>query len=117
MTAAAMNVQDPEELLARLSARLGAGAGHAELRWHANASAQLSMRKGVLMENRRSRAAGVSARVYQNGLYGFAAVPREDGAAMDQTLADARRNAGVNRRHAHSGPGLDRKSTRLNSSH
>ncbi len=97
---------NPQQVLDLLSERLGTGGGHTELRWHANSSSQLSMRKGVLMENRRSHASGVSARVFLNGLYGFAALPREDGEAMSSVLADARRNAAVNRRHVHSGVGL-----------
>lgn len=93
-------------MLDLLSRRLGGGGGHVELRWHANSSSQLAMRKGVLLENRRSRAGGVSARMFQNGLYGFAALPREDGEAMSSVLDDARRNAATNRRHASRGAGL-----------
>ena len=106
MTASATTRAEATHVLDLLSARLGAGGGHAELRWHANTSSQLTMRKGVLLENRRSRGSGVSARVFQNGLYGFAALPREDGEAMAAVLADARRNAGVNRRHAGEAKGL-----------
>jgi len=51
------------------------------------------MRKGVLLANGQSRDGGVSARLFDKGVYGFAATPRDDDAAIGAVIAAARDNA------------------------
>ncbi|ARN81327.1 TldD/PmbA family protein [Methylocystis bryophila] len=64
-----------------------------ELRRHANTSTQVAMRKGVLLANGQSRDSGVSARLFHNGVYGFAAAPRDDDETIAAVIAAARDNA------------------------
>ncbi len=80
-------------MLDRLSALAGRFASPGELRWHANDSTQIAMRKGVLLANGQSRDGGVSARLFDNGVYGFAAAPRDDDDAVAAVIAAARDNA------------------------
>jgi len=80
-------------LLDRLSALAGRFASQGELRWHANVSTQISMRKGVLLANGQSRDSGVSARLFENGVYGFASAPRDDNETIAAVIAAARDNA------------------------
>jgi TldD protein len=63
------------------------------LRWHANETLSMSMRKGVLLANQRSRNSGFSARVFHQGAFGFAAVPDDCAGAVDKVLALAAENA------------------------
>ena len=77
----------------RLSALAGRFPSPGELRWHANVATQIAMRKGVLLSNGQSRDGGVSARLFDNGVYGFAAAPRDDDEAIAAIIAAARDNA------------------------
>jgi TldD protein len=52
------------------------------------------MRKGVLLANGQSRDGGVSARLFHQGVYGFAAAPRDDDASIGAVIAAASDNAG-----------------------
>lgn len=80
-------------MLDRLVARAGQFDAYGELRWHANHASRLLLRKGVLLANGRSRDSGVSARVYRNGVFGFAAAPSDDDAAISSVVATAIDNA------------------------
>ncbi|QGM44760.1 TldD/PmbA family protein [Methylocystis heyeri] len=64
-----------------------------ELRRHVNSSSRIAMRKGVLLSNGQSRDGGISARVYRNGVYGFAAAPQDDDDAIRAAIAAAEDNA------------------------
>jgi TldD protein len=80
-------------MLDRLAARAAQLPTYGELRWHANHASRLMMRKGVLLANGRSRDGGVSARLYKNGAFGFAAAPGDDDAALESVIAAAADNA------------------------
>jgi TldD protein len=77
--------------------KLEAAAAHlkspGEIRWHANFSTAVSMRKGVLLANGQSRESGVSARIFEGGVYGFAALAEDDDDALRAVLAKAQDNA------------------------
>jgi TldD protein len=80
-------------MLDRLAAFAEKFSAPAELRWHANYGSQAMIRKGVLVENNQSRTSGVSACIYENGVYGFAAFARDDDDAILAAIAAARHNA------------------------
>ncbi|PPD41492.1 MAG: peptidase [Methylocystis sp.] len=80
-------------MLDRLAAFAGAFKAPGELRWHVNLSTQVTMRKGVLLSNGQSRGGGVSARLYDGGIYGFAAAPSDDDDAIRTVIAKAAENA------------------------
>lgn len=84
-------------MLDRLAALAADLKGPGELRWHVNLSTQVAMRKGVLLSNGQSRSAGVSARLCNGGLYGFAATPHDDDAAIRGVIAKAAENAASGR--------------------
>jgi len=81
-------------VLERLAAFAEKFTGPAELRWHANHSVAAAIRKGALVENSQSRASGISARVFENGVFGFAAFAEEDDAALTKAMETARSDAG-----------------------
>ncbi len=80
-------------MLDRLAAFAGEFKRPGELRWHVNLSTQVTMRKGVLLSNGQSRGGGVSARLFEGGLYGFAATPHDDAAAIRGVIGKATENA------------------------
>lgn len=80
-------------MLERLSAFTGRFKAQGELRWHSNFWTQIAMRKGVLLANGQSRDGGVSARLFDRGIYGFAAAPQDDDAAILRAIATAADNA------------------------
>lgn len=80
-------------MLDRLVARAARLPAYGELRWHANHSLRIMMRKGVLLANGGSRDSGLSARLYGGGAFGFAAAPADDEAALDAVIAAAADNA------------------------
>lgn len=80
-------------MLDRLAARAGQLGSYGELRWHANYASRLAVRKGVLLDNSRSRDSGVSARLYRGGVFGFAAAPSDDDDAITAVIARASDNA------------------------
>jgi TldD protein len=82
-------------MLDRLMAHTRNLSGTTELRWHANHASRLFMRKGTLLENTKSQSAGTSARVYRDGVFGFAALPQDDDAAIEANLAAAADNAAL----------------------
>jgi TldD protein len=83
------------EMLETLGRRIGDARCYAELRWQTNESTQLHMRRGALLVNASNRQSGVSARCYRDGLFGFAARPASDDAALARVLRDAADNAGM----------------------
>lgn len=90
----ARTAQLEKPMLQRLAAFTGRFATYGELRWHANSAKQVAMRKGVLLENSQSRSTGVSARIFDNGLFGFAALAQDDDDAILAAIAAAADNAG-----------------------
>lgn len=80
-------------MLDRIAAMAGRLKGPGEVRWHANSALQVSMRKGVLLANGASKTGGVSARVFDSGVYGFAAAPEETDDAILGVIGAATDNA------------------------
>ena len=80
-------------MLDDLARHAGSLDGYTELRMHANHAVSMVMRKGSLLENTVLRRAGVSARCYKGGAFGFASVPAQDDKAVSKVLRDAGDNA------------------------
>ena len=68
-------------------------AGHAELRAQQNTSRAVAMLNGDLISNARAQQGGVSARVYRNGVYGFASAVEYDEESVRRVLKAAEENA------------------------
>lgn len=67
--------------------------GHVELRAQQSVSRAVAMLNGDLIGNTRSQAGGVSARVYRNGVYGFASAVEYDEESVRRVLKAAEENA------------------------
>ena len=79
-----------QDLLAPFKAKI---TGHTELRAQRNASRGVSLLKGNVVGNSSSESSGLSARVYQGGLWGFASGAEYDEKAVEAVLSAAERNA------------------------
>jgi TldD protein len=90
-------------MLDKIAARAQKASSYTELRWHGNFSVQMSMRKGTLIANTRSQSRGLSARIYRNQGFGFAALPGDDDDTVTAVLAQAADNAGLLRQTAEAG--------------
>jgi TldD protein len=90
-------------MLDKIAARAQKASCYTELRWHGNFSVQMSMRKGTLITNTRSQSRGLSARIYRNQGFGFAALPGDDDDTITAVLAQATDNAGLLRPTAEAG--------------
>lgn len=66
---------------------------HTELRAQENKQRRVSLVQGNLTANARMETAGVSARVYKNGVYGFSSMAECTGAAAETVLKAATENA------------------------
>jgi len=82
-------------MLDRLTAKLRDAAAYTELRWHANHSIDLAMRKGTLLSNARSQNQGVSARIYRNGVFGFSAIAGDQDSMIETAILQANENAAL----------------------
>jgi len=80
-------------MLPQLAAKAQASGVETALRWHANETVSMTMRQGVLLANQRARSSGISARVFRNGAFGFAALPDDSADALDRALRRAAENA------------------------
>lgn len=69
------------------------GADYAESRHHELRKTRLLMIDGNLAVNSRTVEAGVSARVYHGGYWGFASAPGDDAATTERVARQARDNA------------------------
>jgi TldD protein len=78
-----------EPMLERLASFGDRFKSPGELRRRVNSSFRIAMRKGVLLSNGQSRDGGISARVYRNGVYGFAAALQDDDHAILAAIANA----------------------------
>ncbi len=72
---------------------------HTELREQKSRSRQVAMIQGNLTGNARMESSGTSARVYQNGVYGFSSIAECSGDAAETVLKAATENAGFMDRH------------------
>lgn len=76
---------------------------HTELREQKSRSRQVSLVQGNLTGNARMESSGTSARVYQNGVYGFSSMAECSGDAAETVLKAATENALFMDRHAGKG--------------
>ena len=78
---------------------------HTELREQKSRSRQVSMIQGNLTGNARMESSGTSARVYQNGVYGFSSIAECSSDAAETVLKAATENARFMDTHAGRGKG------------
>jgi len=78
---------------------------HTELRAQKSRSRHVSLIQGNLTGNSRTESSGTSARVYQNGVYGFSSMAECSGHAAETVLKAATENAMFMDRHAGRGKG------------
>lgn len=78
---------------------------HTELRQQKSRSRQISMIQGNLTGNARMESSGTSARVYQNGVYGFSSIAECSDDAAGTVLKAASENALFMDRHVGRGKG------------
>lgn len=78
---------------------------HTELREQKSRSRQVSLIQGNLTGNARMESSGTSARVYQNGVYGFSSIAECSGDAAETVLKAATENARFMDRHVGRGKG------------
>ena len=72
---------------------LSGTATHAEVRRQISRSRRVAVLSGKLVTNIYSKSAGASARVYQNGVWGFASVNDRSDASVKKILREAQENA------------------------
>lgn len=91
---------------------------HTELRAQENKQRRVSLVQGNLTSNARMETAGVCARVYKNGVYGFSSMAECTGTAAETVLKAATENALFMDRHIQKGknnfPSIAAGSTPLN---
>jgi TldD protein len=73
---------------------------YTELRLQRNRSTQISLLNGDVVANTKTSDGGVSARVFKDGVWGFASRPQIDNDAVIATVDEATRNAALLARHA-----------------
>lgn len=76
---------------------------YTELRLQQNTNQRITLLNGDVVENASSTDSGVSARVYKDGVWGFACAPDLAPARIEQTINDATRNADFLARRAGKG--------------
>ena len=79
---------------------------HTELRAQENKQRRVSLVQGNLTANARLETAGVSARVYKNGVYGFSSMAECTGAAAETVLKAATENALFMDKHIQKGKNI-----------
>jgi len=73
---------------------------YTELRLQRNSSTQISLLNGDVVANTKTSDGGVSARVFKDGVWGFASRPQIDNDSVIATVDEATRNAALLARHA-----------------
>jgi len=95
-----------QDILTPKKALFTAGA-HTELRGQNNRNRRVVLLNGDVVGNVRSDVSGVSARVYEGGVYGFSSMAEYSPEAAEMVLKAATENAAFMNRHAGIGkPGL-----------
>ena len=79
---------------------------HTELRAQENRQRWVTLVQGDLLGNGREETAGVSARVYKNGVYGFSSMAENSGEAAEAVLKAATENALFMDSHIKKGKGM-----------
>ncbi|MDL2274484.1 TldD/PmbA family protein, partial [Oscillospiraceae bacterium OttesenSCG-928-G22] len=82
-----------------LSPHRGRSSEHTELRAQVNINHSVSFLSGTLVTNSQLETAGVSARVYRNGVYGFASNAEYSADSVGAVLRAATDNAEFMDRH------------------
>lgn len=93
-----------EDFISGKSALFSEGV-HTELRAQENRNRRISLIRGNLTGNQRTQTAGVCARVYRNGVYGFSSMAECSGQAAETVLLAATENAAFMDRHVGRGKG------------
>ena len=75
-------------------------SAYTELRLQRNRSTQIALLNGDVVANTQTSDGGVSARVFKDGVWGFASRPQIDNDAVIATVDEATRNAALLARHA-----------------
>ncbi len=73
---------------------------YTELRAQRNSSTQITLLNGDVVANTKTSDGGVSARVFKDGVWGFACRPQLDNDAVIATVQEATRNAALLAKHA-----------------
>ena len=82
---------------------------HTELRGQKNRTRRAVLLNGDVMGNVRSDISGISARVYEDGVYGFSSMAEYSGEAAETVLKAATENAAFMSKHAGAGkPALEK---------
>ena len=84
---------------------LFAHGANTELRAQRNLNRRVVLLNGALVSNVRTEQSGVSARVYENGVYGFSSTAEYTGETVKNVLKAASENAAFLARHAGKGKG------------
>ncbi len=87
---------------------LFADGANTELRAQRNMNRQVALLNGNLVNNMQTDQFGVSARVYENGVYGFSSTAEYTDETVKEVLKAASENAAFLARHAGKGKGLFR---------
>jgi len=85
-----------EENLAAYANRF---SDYTELRLQRNVNSRIALLNGDVVTNTRSVDGGISARVFKDGVWGFASRPESDADAITGTIDEAARNAAILARH------------------
>jgi TldD protein len=91
---------------ANLAAYANRFSEYTELRLQQNTNVRLTLLNGDVVGNHRSVDSGVSARVFKDGVWGFASRPDLDGDPVIATIDEATRNARLLARHVGGGATL-----------
>jgi TldD protein len=88
-------IKEVLDMLDRLSKYTKTFDGYTELRWHNNHITNISLQNGSLIKNEIKTTGGISARNYQNGVYGFGSAPSDSDDAIKMVITNARSNAAL----------------------
>ncbi len=80
-------------LIDLITSMKGSFAEYTELRAQVNSQQQVTLLKGNLVNNTSAKLGGISARVYKNGIFGFASAPEYDKDSIASVIKAATDNA------------------------
>jgi TldD protein len=90
---------------------------YTELRLQRNVNRRIMLLNGDVVTNTRSEDGGVSARVFKDGVWGFASRPQIDDEAINAIIEEGTRNAEFLARHAAGGDGAGLRLPQARGSH
>ncbi len=94
-----------QDIVSKYKQNFAPGAS-TELRLQRNLTRRVTLLAGSLTSNQRTDAKGIGARVYQDGIYGFASAADMSDDAVKSVLQSATNNAALLARHAGRGTGV-----------